>query len=185
MNTQPRSGAWKQTAPGAWPGVYTRSAEMTLGYEAARRRVAAFVGGREDEIVFTRGATEAINLVAYSYPRKGRVLLSELEHHSNIVPWQQLCARAGAGAAIVGDAGLLQMFGHCWQWTSSSYSPYPGYQTAPGALGEYNGKFMLNQYVLRGSSCATPAGHARASYRNFFPAGARWQFTGIRLARQA
>ena len=88
---------------------------------------------------------------------------------------------AGAGTG----AGLLQMFGHCWQWTSSSYSPYPGYQTAPGALGEYNGKFMLNQYVLRGSSCATPAGHARASYRNFFPAGARWQFTGIRLARQA
>ncbi|MEV4782717.1 ergothioneine biosynthesis protein EgtB [Burkholderia sp. LMU1-1-1.1] len=93
-------------------------------------------------------------------------------------------AAAGAGAAAVADGGLLQMFGHCWQWTSSSYSPYPGYQTAPGALGEYNGKFMLNQYVLRGSSCATPAGHARASYRNFFPAGARWQFTGIRLARQ-
>ena len=69
-------------------GVYSRSAEMTLGYEAARRRVAEFVGGREDEFVFTRGATEAINLVAYSYPEKGRVLLSELEHHSNIVPWQ-------------------------------------------------------------------------------------------------
>ena len=69
-------------------GVYTRSAEMTLGYEAARRRVAAFVGGAENEIVFTRGATEAINLVAYQYPRKGRVLLSTLEHHSNIVPWQ-------------------------------------------------------------------------------------------------
>ena len=70
-------------------GVYTRSAEMTLGYEAARRRVAAFIGGREDELVFTRGATEAINLVAYSWPRKrGRVLLSALEHHSNIVPWQ-------------------------------------------------------------------------------------------------
>ncbi|HYD23231.1 MAG TPA: cysteine desulfurase [Croceibacterium sp.] len=69
-------------------GVYTRSAEMTLGYEAARRKVAAFVGGREEELVFTRGATEAINLVAYSWPDKGRVLLSELEHHSNIVPWQ-------------------------------------------------------------------------------------------------
>lgn len=69
-------------------GVYSRSAAMTLGYEAARRRVAAFVGGREDELVFTRGATEAINLVAYSYPDKGRVLLSTLEHHSNIVPWQ-------------------------------------------------------------------------------------------------
>jgi ergothioneine biosynthesis protein EgtB len=78
---------------------------------------------------------------------------------------------------------LRQMFGHCWQWTSSSYAPYPGYTTAPGALGEYNGKFMLNQYVLRGSSSATPPGHSRATYRNFFPAGARWQFSGIRLAK--
>ena len=69
-------------------GIYSRSAQMTLGYEAARRRVAAFIGGGEDELVFTRGATEAINLVAYSYPNKGRVLLSQLEHHSNIVPWQ-------------------------------------------------------------------------------------------------
>ena len=80
-------------------------------------------------------------------------------------------------------AGLQQMFGACWQWTGSSYAPYPGYAPAPGAIGEYNGKFMVNQYVLRGSSCATPEGHARASYRNFFPSGARWQFTGIRLAR--
>jgi ergothioneine biosynthesis protein EgtB len=82
-----------------------------------------------------------------------------------------------------GSTGLAQMFGECWQWTSSSYAPYPGFAPAAGAIGEYNGKFMINQYVLRGSSCATPHGHARASYRNFFPAGARWQFTGIRLAR--
>jgi len=78
---------------------------------------------------------------------------------------------------------LPAMFGTAWQWTSSSYAPYPGFTAAPGALGEYNGKFMVNQYVLRGASLATPESHSRATYRNFFPTTARWQFTGIRLAR--
>ncbi len=78
---------------------------------------------------------------------------------------------------------LHQMFGTAWQWTSTAYAPYPGFAAAAGALGEYNGKFMINQYVLRGSSSATPAGHTRPSYRNFFPTGARWQFSGVRLAR--
>ncbi len=111
--------------------------------------------------------------------------------------WETASDRAGQAGALLGDDGsglhptaaaaspLAAMYGDVWEWTSSTYGPYPGYRALPGALAEYNGKFMCNQQVLRGGSCATPRAHLRATYRNFFYPPSRWQFTGVRLARDA
>ncbi|HUN81247.1 MAG TPA: ergothioneine biosynthesis protein EgtB [Phycisphaerae bacterium] len=108
-------------------------------------------------------------MAARQLPIRGNFLESEL-----LVP---------VAASSEQSVQPAQLFGDLWEWTGSAYLPYPGYQPSPGAVGEYNGKFMCNQFVLRGGSCATPQSHIRATYRNFFPPQARWQFTGIRLAR--
>jgi ergothioneine biosynthesis protein EgtB len=113
---------------------------------------------------------------AVDRPIEGNFVETELFHPVAVV--------SAVSADKVGK-GLYQMFGDVWEWTRSAYSPYPGYRAAPGALGEYNGKFMCNQYVLRGGSCATSRIHIRRTYRNFFQPEKRWQFTGIRLARDA
>lgn len=112
---------------------------------------------------------------------------AEWEHAATGIPTTGVLAEARRfqPAPAVAGNGLQQMFGDVWEWTRSSYAPYPGYAPDEGALGEYNGKFMCNQYVLRGGSCATPESHIRPTYRNFFPPDARWQFSGIRLAKDA
>jgi len=115
---------------------------------------------------------------ALSCPIEGNFVETEL-FHPVAVASAVLADKPGK------DQRLHQMFGDVWEWTRSAYSPYPGYSAGPGALGEYNGKFMCNQYVLRGGSCATSRTHIRRTYRNFFQPEKRWQFTGIRLARDA
>jgi ergothioneine biosynthesis protein EgtB len=106
-------------------------------------------------------------------------LTGPLEHGANLLAADHLHPIAAPPDA---NGGLTQMIGDVWEWTQSAYSPYPGFRPAPGAVGEYNGKFMVSQLVLRGGSCLTPPGHIRTTYRNFFYPQQRWQMMGLRLA---
>jgi ergothioneine biosynthesis protein EgtB len=164
---------WRQTEPAADTGWQEFSLHGAMPLDAARP--AAHLSYYEAD-AYARWA--------------GARLPTEAEWEAAMTPhWRHGPAdeeeggHAGLHPQAVDDGAGEARLGQVWEWTQSSYAAYPGFRVAEGAVGEYNGKFMVNQYVLRGGSCLTPAGHARATYRNFFPATARWQMTGLRLAR--
>ena len=178
-------------------GYRTATLWLSEGWDWVQRDgISAPLYWRGDDSAFTLGGRRAIDWAApvahISYFEAdafarwaGARLPTETE-------WEDFAASAdslignqldAAGAVAPRPGG--GMFGDCWEWTQSAFSSYPGFKPADGAVGEYNGKFMCGQFVLKGASCATPRGHSRASYRNFFPPSARWQFTGVRLARDA
>ena len=175
---------WRRAAPDAPWQVFTLHGLQPLaaqspvahisGYEA--EAFAAWWGAQHPHDPPARLPTEAEWEHAASHPG-----LQDTLPHGHFADSGAVLPLPAPSAGAAG--GPLQLFGDVWEWTASPYTPYPGFRPWAGAVGEYNAKFMVNQRVLRGGSCATPAGHVRASYRNFFPMDARWQFSGLRLAR--
>jgi ergothioneine biosynthesis protein EgtB len=168
---------WRGDAAGGWR-VFTLGGEVDLDVDTPVAHVSLY---EADAYAHWRGAQTRLPCrlpTEFEWEAAAAKIAPQAVGAGNFLESGLLCARAA------GDGpGLRQMFGDLWEWTRSAYEPYPGYRPWPGAVGEYNGKFMIDQHVLRGGSLATPASHIRASYRNFFPAPARWQFSGLRLAR--
>ena len=171
-----------------WATVQAEGWEAPLYWSADPERREVFTLGGATPIDPYQPVCHVSYFEADSFARwSGARLATEAE-------WESVAAgRAADGRFLELDVlhpqpapsghGPQALFGDVWEWTSSAYLPYPAFKAAPGAVGEYNGKFMVNQQVLRGGCCATPGGHVRATYRNFFPAAARWPFTGVRLAQ--
>jgi ergothioneine biosynthesis protein EgtB len=171
-----RDGAWWELTLGGPRPVDRAAPACHVSYYEADA-VARWMEARlPTELEWERAAADAP--VAGSFVESGKL------HPAPAMPASAAPAMP-ASAAPASPGALAQLYGEVWQWTASAYAPYPGFVTAPGALGEYNGKFMVGQMVLRGGSCVSPRSHLRATYRNFFPPHARWQFSGLRLARDA
>ena len=164
---------WRQGDDGGWL-VHTLDGERPVDPAEPVVHVSYYEADAFARWAGARLPTEAEwEVAAATVPVDGNLLTSDHLHP---------VAVGASGRPSPGPAGLRQMFGDVWEWTASPYTPYPGFRPAPGAVGEYNGKFMVDQQVLRGGCAVTPGGHVRATYRNFFPARARWHFGGLRLA---
>jgi ergothioneine biosynthesis protein EgtB len=189
------NGEWLQFIAGG--GYRTAQLWLSEGWDwVQREQVAAPLYWREDGSAFTLAGRRELDpsapvthLSYYEADAFARWAGARLPTEAE---WESLAESSdAAGGNQLDRAGPVmprpggRSFGDVWNWTASAFLPYPGFRPAEGTVGEYNGKFMCGQFVLKGASCATPRGHSRASYRNFFPPAARWQFTGLRLARDA